>query len=66
MVFKFRVVTLRLYRAVLRLNLVHFGNTVTQEEIETTEFEVCISFARLYVFWNSQNEGSCLTDGAEV
>lgn len=40
LVFKFRIVTLGLYRAVVRLNLVHLGDTVTQEEIETTEFEV--------------------------
>lgn len=40
MVFKFRIVTLGLYRAVVRLNLVHLGDTVTQDEIETSEFEV--------------------------
>lgn len=40
LVFKFRIVTLGLYRAVVRLNLVHLGDTVTQDEIETTEFEV--------------------------
>ncbi len=64
--FKFRIVTLGLYRAVVRLNLVHLGDTVTQEEIETTEFEVRISLAWFYVFGNSQNEGTCLTDSAEV
>ena len=64
MVFKFRVVTLGLYRAVVRLNLVHLGDTVTQDQIETTEFEVGISLAQLYIFGNSQNEGTCLTDGA--
>lgn len=40
MVFKFRIVTLGLYRAVVRLNLVNLGDTVTQDQIETNEFEV--------------------------
>lgn len=39
-VFKFRIITLGLYRAVVRLNQVHLGDTVTQEETETTDFEV--------------------------
>ncbi|MCJ1349847.1 hypothetical protein MMC31_008090, partial [Peltigera leucophlebia] len=38
--FKFRIMTLGLYKAVVRLNLVHLGDTVTEEEIETNEFEV--------------------------
>lgn len=39
-VFKFRIMTLGLYKAVVRLNLVHLGDTVTEEEIETNGFEV--------------------------
>lgn len=39
-VFKFRIIALGLYKAVVRLNLVHLGDTVTQNEIETAEFEV--------------------------
>ena len=40
LVFKFRIMTLGLYRAVVRLNLVHLGNALTQEEVETNEFQV--------------------------
>lgn len=54
MVFKFRIVTLGLYRAVVRLNLVRSGDTVTQDQIETTEFEVGISLSQLFFFGNSQ------------
>lgn len=40
LVFKFRIMTLGLYKAVVRLNVVHLGDTFTEEEIETNGFEV--------------------------
>ena len=50
LVFKFRIMTLGLYKAVVRLNLVHLGDTVTEEEIETNGFEVWIlSLALIYL-----------------